>query len=170
MLPVLAKLMMKNKQKTVLISTIFLGLSACSQTSGKLVDSSANEKISYQQAVEREQAIAKNNPWHAAKLKGASFRAIGQEPAWLIEFYPHESIYLSRDYGSKIQTFNYQKPVTNQVERRSVFMLEINNKKQGEVIIEGIDCTDSMSGEKFESTVMLTIDGKTFKGCGKSLY
>jgi uncharacterized membrane protein len=60
--------------------------------------------------------------------------------------------------------------VTNQVERRSVFMLEINNKKQGEVIIEGIACTDSMSGEKFESTVMLTIDGKTFKGCGKSLY
>ena len=154
----------------MLTCTFFLGLSACSQTAEKSDDSSENEQASYQQAVDREQAIAKNNPWHAAKLKGANFRAIGQEPAWLIELYPDEKIYLSRDYGAKMQTFNYQDPVTDQVERRSVFVLEINNKKQGEVIIEGIACTDSMSGEQFESTVMLKIDGKTFKGCGKSLY
>jgi hypothetical protein len=33
-----------------------------------------------QQAVDREQAIAKNPPWHNAKFKGAIFHAIGQEP------------------------------------------------------------------------------------------
>ncbi len=29
--------------------------------------------------------ISINDVWHQAKLRGVSFRAIGQEPAWLLE-------------------------------------------------------------------------------------
>jgi len=131
---------------------------------------SKKEQQSYQKALKREQAIAKHDVWHAAKLKGASFRAIGQEPAWLIEFYPNEKIYLSRSYGEIIQSFKYQAPVTDKVKRRSVFILDIESESQGKVIIEGKPCTDIMSGENFETTVTVVIDEQVLKGCGKALY
>jgi len=159
---------MNNNQGLNLLS--LLCLTACSQTSENVVERPDNNQQSYQQSVEREQAIAKSNPWHAAKLKGVSFRAIGQEPAWLIEFYPDEKIYLSRDYGTNIQTFNYQVPVTDQAARRSVFPLEINHEKQGEVIVEGKPCSDIMSGELFEASVTIIIENITLKGCGRALY
>ena len=32
---------------------------------------------------ESEEEIAARNIWHAAKLRGVAFRAIGQEPGWV---------------------------------------------------------------------------------------
>lgn len=156
----------KQTKKVLSLISIILCLSACSQKPATSVEVEESSERSYQQAVDREQAIAKNDVWHAAKLNGASFRAIGQEPAWLIEFYPGEKIYLSRAYGEIIQTFNYQEPVTDKVKRRSVFKL----KNQGKVIVEGKPCIDIMSGEKFETTVTVVIDEQILKGCGRSLY
>lgn len=148
-----------------LLSLVVLLLASCHQPIESR-QSKATEQEFYQQALERELDIAKTNPWHEAKLKGASFRAIGQEPAWLIEFYPDEKIHLSRGYGEIIQNFSYQTPLTDQVKRRSVFKLE----SAGHVILEGKSCTDIMSGEKFETTVTVVINDQTLKGCGKSLY
>lgn len=157
-----------NKVLIGLTSAILLCLSACSQTQSKVngLEHNENSQQTYQQTVDREQALAKHDVWHAAKLKGASFRAIGQEPAWFIEFYPEEGIYLSQDYGVKIQTFEYLAPVTDKIKARSIFSLE----NQGEVIIEGIPCTDIMSGEQFEATVTVMFENKRLFGCGKSLY
>lgn len=126
----------------------------------------ADQQQDYQQAVKREQVIAKTNPWHAAKLKGASFRAIGQEPAWLIEFYPGDKIALNWNYGERNQNFKYPVPATDKANRRSVFQLG----SQGKVIVEGKLCTDTMSGEKFETSVTVFIEEKILHGCGKSLY
>lgn len=53
---------------------------------------------------EREQKIAKRDVWHAAKLRGVSFRAIGQEPGWLLEISNGEKIYL---YWSQYASQNY---------------------------------------------------------------
>jgi uncharacterized membrane protein len=38
------------------------------------------------------------------------------------------------------------------------------------VLIEGKPCSDTMSGEKFETTVTVTTGEKTLKGCGRALF
>lgn len=156
-----------------LLALVAVFLSACQQSPKqagvkltKNLETEENAQLSYQQAVKREQAIAKNDVWHAAKLKGVSFRAVGQEPAWLMEIYPGDKIFLSRDYGDKADFFNYLTPKVEQAKRRSIFTLE----QQGTVTIEGKPCSDSMSGESFEATVTVTIKGKTLKGCGRALF
>ncbi len=55
--------------------------------------------------VVREQELAKNNDWHAAKLRGVAFRAIGQEPGWLLEIKNGEEILIVTDYGKNKNSF-----------------------------------------------------------------
>ena len=55
--------------------------------------------------VEREQELAKNDVWHAAKLRGVAFRAIGQEPGWLLEITNGEEILLVTDYGKNKKSY-----------------------------------------------------------------
>lgn len=116
---------------------------------------------------EREQKIAKRDVWHAAKLRGVSFRAIGQEPGWLLEISNGEKIYLVTDYGRNKTSYRYVEPEVNRDQRRTVFSIKDKNL---EVLIEGKDCTDIMSGEKFAVSVIIAVDKKQLKGCGRALY
>jgi len=38
------------------------------------------------------------------------------------------------------------------------------------IMIEGQPCHDSMSGEPFDTTVKVILDGKKYRGCGKALH
>ena len=38
------------------------------------------------------------------------------------------------------------------------------------LLIEGQSCHDTMSGELFDTTVTVILDGKTYRGCGKALH
>ena len=118
-------------------------------------------------AREREQAIAKNSVWHAAKLRGVSFRAIGQEPHWLLEVTNGEKILLVTNNGLKRTAYPYVEPKVNQQQRRTIFSM---NEQKLEVVIKGKDCSDIMSGEKFAVSVFITLNGKQFKGCGRALH
>lgn len=151
-----------------LTSSVLLMLSGCQQSfdEGQVTQLEEDNQQKYQQAMKREQTIAKNNVWHAAKFRGVSFRAIGQEPAWLLEVYPNEKILLHRNYGDKIDEFIYQTPKVEQEKRRSIFSLD----QQGTVTIEGTPCSDVMSGEKFETTVTIMLEDQMLKGCGRALY
>ena len=116
---------------------------------------------------ESEEEIAARNVWHAAKLRGVTFRAIGQEPGWLLEISTGEKILLVTNTGQTRTEYAYVEPEVFQDQRKSVFSV-----KQGEfkVTVEGINCTDSMSGEKFEVSVFIELNGKALKGCGRALY
>jgi len=116
---------------------------------------------------ETEEEFAARNVWHAAKLRGVKFRAIGQEPGWLLEMTTGEKILLVTDTGQTRAEYAYVEPEVFQDQRKSVFLV-----KPGEfrVTIEGINCTDSMSGEHFEVSVFIELNGKTLKGCGRALY
>ncbi|MHC4221576.1 MAG: hypothetical protein ACYST9_04070, partial [Planctomycetota bacterium] len=106
---------------------------------------------------ETEEEIAARNVWHAAKLRGVEFRAIGQEPGWLLEMTTGEKILLVTDTGQTRAEYAYVEPEVFQDQRKSVFLV-----KPGEfrVTIEGINCTDSMSGERFEVSVFIELNGK----------
>ena len=116
---------------------------------------------------EAEEAIAKRDVWHAAKLRGVSFRAIGQEPSWLLEITDGEKILLVTAYGQKKTAYPYVEPKVNQQQRRTVFSVIEQNL---EVTIEEKDCSDIMSGEKFAVSVFITLNDKQFKGCGRALH
>ena len=114
----------------------------------------------------REQELAKNNVWHAAKLRGVAFRAIGQEPGWLLEITNGEEILLVTDYGQNRNAYPYVEPQEDKAARKTVFPVDDTTR----VLIEGKPCTDSMSGESFEVTVTVTLGEKTLQGCGRALF
>ena len=116
--------------------------------------------------VAREQEAAKNNVWHAAKLRGVAFRAIGQEPGWLLEVTNGEEILIVTDYGKERKSLPYIEPREDKAARKTVFQIDADTS----VLIEGKPCTDSMSGETFQTTVTATLGGKTYKGCGRTLF
>ncbi len=113
-----------------------------------------------------EEELAKNNVWHKAKLRGVAFRAIGQEPGWLLEIKNGEEILIVTDYGQNKKSYPYVEPQEDKSARRTVFQVDAETS----VLIEGKPCSDTMSGEKFQVTVTLTVSGQTLNGCGRALF
>jgi membrane-bound inhibitor of C-type lysozyme len=107
--------------------------------------------------------------WEHAKLEGVDFRAVGQEPGWHLELREADTSLLVTDYGSARYAFVTPEPDENREARRTVFRAEAS----GVVItitLEGRRCSDTMSGEEFETTVTITIAETTLSGCGRSLH
>ncbi|WP_114326065.1 hypothetical protein [Candidatus Colwellia aromaticivorans] len=114
----------------------------------------------------RNHELTEKNVWHVAKLRGVSYRAIGQEPAWLLEIINGEHFYISSDYGELVKTYPYVEPKVNTAQRTTVYQL--NN----DVIIklEDKNCVDTMSGEAFSTQVNIKWHDRVLIGCGKTLF
>jgi len=103
-----------------------------------------------------------------AKLGGADFRAVGNEPGWSLTI-AHDSIVLVTDYGETRLAFP-SPPVEELPQgRRSVYRARSPGHTL-EVVLEAGGCRDSMSGDAFETTVTLTLDGRALRGCGRALH
>ncbi|RLA34094.1 MAG: hypothetical protein DRR11_03765 [Gammaproteobacteria bacterium] len=107
------------------------------------------------------------NVWHKAKLRGVAFRAIGQEPGWLLEITDGTEIMLSTDYGQNVNSYAYVDPVIYQEQRRTLYII---TDEEIEIEILGQPCQDVMSGEEFAVSVTIRISDKELKGCGRALY
>ena len=112
----------------------------------------------------RSQAI-----WEDAKFRGVDFRAVGNEPGWNLEISAGSEIVYVGDYGQIEYRFPTPDPVKNRDARRTTYTVE------GEghdllIVLEGRRCQDTMSGEEFDITVMVVLDGKEFRGCGRALH
>ena len=107
--------------------------------------------------------------WEDAKLRGVDFRAIGNEPGWNLEIIKSEKIVFVGDYGKKRYEFITTEPSIDQQARTTVYEVQ-NDKHELSVIIIGRRCHDTMSGEAFETTVTVILDGKNYRGCGKALH
>lgn len=59
-------------------------------------------------------------------------------------------------------------PATNQADGRTTFHA-VTEAHELRVVIEQAACRDVMSGEAYESTVTVTFDGETYRGCGRAL-
>ena len=103
--------------------------------------------------------------WEHAKLNGADFRAIGNEPGWNLEIYEMSRVVLVTDYGAARVEVALPESVTDNEARSTRW-------DAGELTLEliGDPCSDSMSGEAFETTVVVTWRGKTLRGCGRALH
>ncbi len=107
--------------------------------------------------------------WEDAKLRGVDFRAIGNEPGWNLEIIKSEKIVFIGNYGQSRYEFITTEPSIDQQARTTVYKFQ-NDKHVMSVIIVGRHCRDTMSGEAFETTVTVILDGKQYRGCGKTLH
>lgn len=107
------------------------------------------------------------SPWDEAAERSIGFRAIGQEPGWLLELGSGDRPALSAqlDYGARTLE-------VGQVERKpgaSGFEGETADGTTVVLEIERSACADPMSGERFEATARLRVDEQVYEGCGAFL-
>lgn len=113
-----------------------------------------------------------NNPgkavWEHAKLSGVDFRATGNEPGWYMEI-NWEKILFVTNYGSAKYEFTTPEPNYDQQSRASIMEVKTEGHEL-RVILKAQSCFDTMSGEAFETTVEVSLDGKVYRGCGRPLH
>jgi putative lipoprotein len=114
-----------------------------------------------------------NNPsraiWEDAKLRGADFRAVGNEPGWHLEIKAGEKVVFVGDYGQTRYEFATPEPLNDQTARKTTYQVQ-NAEHELTIVLEALLCHDSMSGEPFETTVTAILDGRTYRGCGRPLH
>lgn len=121
-------------------------------------------RISYSACEARHAA----DPWVESGLLGYDFRAIGQEPGWLLEIDNENGMRVLTDYG---ETEIHVGETPDRVAESSTSWSYTvrGNSADVRVVIADTTCQDVMSGEAFPSSVTLTVDGRDLSGCGQSL-
>ena len=70
------------------------------------------------------------------------------------------------NYGQNRVTYPYVEPQEDKAARQTLFQVDADTS----VLIEGNPCSDTMSGEQFQSSVTLNIGERMLKGCGRALF
>jgi uncharacterized membrane protein len=106
--------------------------------------------------------------WEAARLDGVDFRAVGNEPAWLLEL-AGDRVVLETDYGTS--RYEFRAPQADvDVEARITRYQVAENGQALTLELKGQRCKDTMSGEIFPTRVSVTLNGRILKGCGRALH
>ena len=121
----------------------------------------------------RQLAGCSNDPraaiWEAAKLRGVSYRALGQEPPWILEIHREEGFMLATGYEGDQHLFPYTDPQSDPAQRSARYVSETAGESIVITII-GEPCHDSMSGEAFDGRVEVEWEGQILRGCGRPLH
>jgi len=117
---------------------------------------------------ERTFADCTSNPGAAetaeARRRGATFRAYGHQPNWLLEI-SRDSIELATELGARRVEFPYRAPTV--AGTRTTYRSFVGTQELV-VVIDAIRCNDSVSGEQLESTATVIFEGTTLFGCGRA--
>lgn len=106
--------------------------------------------------------------WEDAKLRGVDFRAVGNEPGWVLEIGPREIVF-EYDYGASRASFPLVEPQVDADARRTLYVLQPDGSAQ--IAIEGRRCRDSMADEPaYEASVEVALGTRRFRGCGRALH
>jgi uncharacterized membrane protein len=109
-------------------------------------------------------------PWDGVFFeveRDRDFRAAGQEPFWRLEIAKGKEIRFMQ-IGKPDVVTPVPGPMIDRVTGARVFhaTTEANDLR---VVIEATPCADVMSGKQFETTVTVTLNGRTYRGCGEAL-
>ena len=114
-----------------------------------------------------DETLAAMPSWETARAQGVDFRAVGQEPGWLLDIYTADRMVLVWDYGSnRLETPRGEPASTQEGATR------YEGQSGGHTLIvttRRAPCQDGMSGEPYPATVEVVIDGRTLNGCGRSV-
>lgn len=106
--------------------------------------------------------------WETAKLAGVDFRAVGNEPGWVLEIRGAE-IDLNMHYGSTRLRFG-QATINSSIAPGETRYSAALNDHTIELTLSPGPCNDSMSDEQLATSVNLVLDGKRYQGCGRALH
>jgi putative lipoprotein len=104
-------------------------------------------------------------PWADAARRGATFRALGNEPGWYVEIFP-DRLAIVTDLGTNRTELAHSGSV---VEGGRTIYRAMSEGRAATVIIDRRACADSMSGEAFEAAATVTFENRTLVGCGRFL-
>jgi len=118
--------------------------------------------------LDRDRALA---PWNGVffeLVRDRDFRAVGQEPGWQLEIRNGSEMRLTYDYGKGTAvTPAPRTQLDAQTGTRTLHAQTEANDLRVEIV--PVACSDSMSGKAFAATVTVTLNGRTFRGCGENL-
>jgi putative lipoprotein len=102
------------------------------------------------------------SPWFEAAARGVRFRAIGNEPGWLLEMGHGEQpdLRAELDYGERTVEMQGLTPAGDG------WTGETADGTAVAVKVERGGCSDGMSGELYEATVQLRLGEAQYHGCG----
>ena len=107
--------------------------------------------------------------WEHAKLNGVDFRAVGNEPGWVLEIREGVRLDLSYDYGQS----SLSVPITesrSDAETRTTTYTGSAGGRTLIVTLSGRGCSDTMSDETFPTRVEVAFDERKLSGCGRPLH
>jgi uncharacterized membrane protein len=116
---------------------------------------------SYRDCSERDH----HSVWEDARNRGVSFRAVGQEPGWLLEV-ADSVLIVETDYGSER---NEAREYTRENDSQGFTLHAAGTSADIRVEVIEEQCVDTMSGERFEASVRLFVDDRELAGCGRHL-
>lgn len=103
-----------------------------------------------------------------ARARGVDFRAVGQEPGWVVELKEGDQITAVLDYGAT--SLMLPTPSAGTAEDGTVTYDTSTDTDHLLLSIKDKICIDSMSGEAHPSTVQLMVNDKDYQGCGNWLH
>ena len=104
-----------------------------------------------------------------AKLNGVDFRATGNEPGWHLEITQGQNILFVTNYGQDHYTFKTPEPETRPDQAQTLYRIQ-NDHHKLTIMLEGKPCGDTMADESYSTTVTVTLNDKTYLGCGRPLH
>jgi len=103
-----------------------------------------------------------------ARVRGITFRGMGNEPGWLLEIGPENRIMFEDGYGSMRVVFQSLPPRTDTQSGVTIHE-NTSNAYRLKVTLRRQTCADTMSDETFPYTVDVEVEGARRRGCGQSL-
>ena len=104
-------------------------------------------------------------PWADAKRLGATFRALGNEPAWYVEIFADRLVIVT-ELGTKRTELRHAGATV--AAGRTTYRAA-GDGVEATVVIDRRACADSMSGEGFEAAATVSFENRTLLGCGRFL-
>lgn len=106
--------------------------------------------------------------WEQARIDGVEFRALGNEPGWILEVDEETGIIFVTDYGQTRHRFN--RPHRRDFPHEDVIQYHAPGDG-GEIIVTLTSggCLDDMSSEPFPVRALVSLAGRDYRGCGRML-
>lgn len=118
--------------------------------------------------LDRDHALA---PWDGvffALERDHDYRGVGQEPGWQLEIRQGDEMRFTYDYGKGTAVTPAGRGDLDARTGTRTFRAS-SGADDLRVEIVPVSCNDSMSGRAFPATVTVTLNGRTFRGCGEAL-
>jgi len=102
-----------------------------------------------------------------ARARGVEFRASGNEPGWVWELLADRMVFIGAYGAERVTTPRSSAPSGTTLEG-AVYAGVAQGRRLTARVLPG-PCVDTMSGDQSASTVVVELDGKTYRGCGEAL-